>query len=216
MTRFILVIVLLAQAVAMGILYAKSRDADDASARSESRLSALRDRLEQCTQESRSAVAEMEIRISSIDELLHQLSVQIAEAAAQQKAAAQKAIDNQRSAAIGAITGSIHSLSAATETRVKFINGDKDRNYDVYWIDYGGKPVRYKSLVPGEEYEQSTYVSHPWAFVDNTGNVLKRLYVPTGVEHQTVVLRGADFQLSVQTLPSVPRVNLPSASANGF
>lgn len=210
MTRIVLTILLLSQSVALGILYSSSRKANAVSVRYESQLTALQDRLDHSTLEFQSAVAEMRIHMATVDGVLKQYEVQLTEAM-------QKAIDVQRDSAIAAVAGSVHSRPSGMEITVTFINGDKDRAYDIYWIDFNGKPVRYQSLVPGAEYDQSTYVGHPWAFVDSRGTVLKRLYVPTAAEHQTVVLRGTEFELSIQkTAPRAQSVIPPADSGNGF
>lgn len=36
----------------------------------------------------------------------------------------------------------------------------------VYWLDYSGIPVFYKSMEPGTAYKQQTYLSHPWMILD--------------------------------------------------
>lgn len=197
MTRIFLMVALVCQMVLLGIVYSKSRDSDAASTRYEGRISALRDRLEQSSQEFQSTMAELRQCMTAIDERLNRFGANRAEVAEQQDRIAQKVVDEKRFAAIAAVTGSIRSLPRGTEITVEFVNGDPGLTYDLYWIDFSGRPIRFKTLEPGEKYEQSTYVGDPWAFVDARGNALKRCYVPSGVTGQMVTLRANDYELVV-------------------
>ena len=47
------------------------------------------------------------------------------------------------------------------ETTIVFIN-QMDQAVNVNWIDYEGKQIFYNSLGPHEQYEQITYITHPW------------------------------------------------------
>ena len=40
---------------------------------------------------------------------------------------------------------------------------------DVYWINYSGQRVFYKALLPGQNYVQPTYITHPWVITDSGG-----------------------------------------------
>ena len=42
-----------------------------------------------------------------------------------------------------------------------------------YWLDYGGKRVLYRRMNAGDSYDQPTYVTHPWVFVDANGKCRK-------------------------------------------
>jgi Caspase domain/VHL beta domain len=42
-----------------------------------------------------------------------------------------------------------------------------------YWLNYAGKRVFYRRLNGGESYDQQTYISHPWVFVDANGKCRK-------------------------------------------
>ena len=44
---------------------------------------------------------------------------------------------------------------------IRFINARPDR-VQVAWLDLAGRPVRYATLDPGQEYVQTTYVTHRW------------------------------------------------------
>ena len=46
---------------------------------------------------------------------------------------------------------------------VTFLNACGER-CRLYWIDYAGKVVRYKTLSPGETHRQQTFETHPWTF----------------------------------------------------
>lgn len=57
------------------------------------------------------------------------------------------------------------SLNSQLESFVRFINRTP-HCITLYWIDYGGKPVDYGDLSPGESKEINTFVTHPWIFVN--------------------------------------------------
>ena len=43
---------------------------------------------------------------------------------------------------------------------------------NVYWLDYSGTPVFYKSLGGWQSFYQDTYVTHPWLLVRSDGYCL--------------------------------------------
>jgi hypothetical protein len=55
----------------------------------------------------------------------------------------------------------MRSLSGDFATEITFENRSQ-RTIVVYWIDYLGNEVFYRRLVPGQSYDQATYVTHPW------------------------------------------------------
>lgn len=57
------------------------------------------------------------------------------------------------------------SLNSQIQSFVKFINRTP-HCITLYWIDYGGEPVDYGDLLPGESKEINTFVTHPWIFVN--------------------------------------------------
>ncbi len=56
------------------------------------------------------------------------------------------------------------SRESRHSTEVVFVNGLRDERARIYWVDYRGKPTRYKTLAPGERHRQQTFVTHPWTF----------------------------------------------------
>ena len=50
----------------------------------------------------------------------------------------------------------------------EFYNAAQDP-VDIFWINYKGKEVKYKScLDQGDKYRQTTYFSHQWIFKDSS------------------------------------------------
>ena len=47
------------------------------------------------------------------------------------------------------------------KTEIQFING-LDEPVSIYWVDYKGNEIKYKTLYPRTRYAQQTYVTHPW------------------------------------------------------
>jgi hypothetical protein len=73
--------------------------------------------------------------------------------------------------------------SCASEPSLKSLNGNRSvtltfqnlskETISAYWLDYAGKRVFYRRLNSGESYDQPTYISHPWVFVDANGKCRK-------------------------------------------
>lgn len=48
-----------------------------------------------------------------------------------------------------------------------------NRTVNVFWINFNGKRVKYKKLIPGDKLVVFSYESHPWEFRDAvTGDLL--------------------------------------------
>lgn len=58
------------------------------------------------------------------------------------------------------------SQESRHSTQVVFRNGvtDPPARCRIFWLDYQGKLVRYKTLDPGETHRQQTFETHPWTF----------------------------------------------------
>ena len=56
---------------------------------------------------------------------------------------------------------SLKSEEGRTKTEIQFING-LDEPVSIYWVDYKGNEIKYKTLYPRTRYAQQTYVTHPW------------------------------------------------------
>lgn len=66
----------------------------------------------------------------------------------------------------------MRSIQNQERVLVKFWNLSK-RKAAAIWLDYRGNPIPYKILEPNEGYDVTTYVSHPWIFIDSlTGDRL--------------------------------------------
>jgi von Hippel-Lindau disease tumor supressor len=64
------------------------------------------------------------------------------------------------------VESSVKSVEAVQKTYLTFYNATQ-RTVDVIWINYQGKPILYKSLLPGQFFDVDTYVTHPWIFRDS-------------------------------------------------
>ena len=58
------------------------------------------------------------------------------------------------------------SQESRQSTQVVFRNGvtNPPARCRLFWLDYQGKLVRYKTLNPGETHRQQTFETHPWTF----------------------------------------------------
>jgi uncharacterized protein len=72
--------------------------------------------------------------------------------------------------------GKLKSLNSNTPITVTFVN--KSKSYrGVMWLDFGGTPVTYTNLNPGQSYTAQTFLTHPWMFTDGPGNCME-IYQP--------------------------------------
>lgn len=62
------------------------------------------------------------------------------------------------------------SLKGDVKTTLRIKNQSKSVIKHI-WLDYDGKEKPYGPIKPGGEVVQETYVTHPWVFKDETGNV---------------------------------------------
>lgn len=71
---------------------------------------------------------------------------------------------------------SLNSTAYGNPTSVEFVN-NSSQFIKIYWIDYAGRRVFYKSLSSGQSYIQQTFVTHPWIFT-NANNQCMGIYLP--------------------------------------
>lgn len=60
----------------------------------------------------------------------------------------------------------MHSIHSREQSFVCFVNCTQ-RNVDVFWVDFQGRHIKYKTLARRERYKINTYVTHPWVFRDS-------------------------------------------------
>ncbi|TAL79963.1 MAG: hypothetical protein EPN75_08720 [Beijerinckiaceae bacterium] len=85
--------------------------------------------------------------------------------------------------------GQVRSMQGSTPASIIFSNGT-DLDLVVYWLDYNGKRVFYKSLRPGEAYTQKTFLTHPWLIAGSTG-ACKLIVVSQQLVQNIALLPGA-------------------------
>lgn len=101
---------------------------------------------------------------------------------------------------------SIESVQPAYPT---FINGTT-RRVDIVWINFAGQPVVYTTMKPHQTFRVTTYVTHPWLFVDadNRDRLLGRrqyVYMPEApksepIKRHTVLITVPIFPLLTRAL----------------
>jgi CSLREA domain-containing protein len=64
-----------------------------------------------------------------------------------------------------------HSINGDTPSSITFDN-QSGVTVGIYWLDYSGNRVPYFTLPSGENYDQPTWLTHPWVAVDDAGNCL--------------------------------------------
>ena len=78
------------------------------------------------------------------------------------------------------------SKVGTTHAQVTFLN-QTGKTVSVYWLDYKGKRVLYKKLLPGKRYTQQTYLTHPWLVLGPSGKCVA--FLVTNSQLQMVVIR---------------------------
>jgi len=57
------------------------------------------------------------------------------------------------------------------ESKIEFLNNSR-YPVDVVWVDFSGELKKYKTLLPNEDYNQSSFVGHLWLLKSATGQCL--------------------------------------------
>jgi hypothetical protein len=73
-----------------------------------------------------------------------------------------------------------------THAQITFVN-QTGETLSVYWLNYSGQRVFYKTLLAGKRYTQQTYLTHPWLVLDPNGKCVASL--TTRVRRLTYVIR---------------------------
>ncbi|GAB6033211.1 hypothetical protein CHUAL_012816 [Chamberlinius hualienensis] len=66
----------------------------------------------------------------------------------------------------GVLSGRFHSVDSVDHSYVRFINKTA-RVVNVYWLNYDGVAVLFKTLQAESHWDVDTFVTHPWIFRDN-------------------------------------------------
>ncbi len=80
----------------------------------------------------------------------------------------------------------LRSTNGQHSTQIKFVN-DGPQPLSIFWLDYQGKRVFYKTIPSRASHQQQTFVTHPWVIVDEQQRC-QGVYFPDDRE-RTVVLR---------------------------
>lgn len=82
-----------------------------------------------------------------------------------------------------ALQSSLKSLRGDIEARIEFVN-QMDEAVVVYWINYqGDEEVKCESLQPQKQFNQTTYVTHPWVVKTKAKNRYVGAIVVTECKH---------------------------------
>ena len=100
-------------------------------------------------------------------------------------------VDDARWQTCEALSG-VQSQRSDTAVDVTFINASEGQR-GVMWIDFGGAPVHYATLAPGESFAIQTYVTHPWMFTDGPGNCIEMFMPRRGVSVFEITAPNRDF-----------------------
>jgi hypothetical protein len=60
------------------------------------------------------------------------------------------------------------SLEGKTAATITFVNKTNE-TVSTYWLNYSGQRVFYKALLAGQQYNQPTFLTHPWVVLDPNG-----------------------------------------------
>lgn len=88
------------------------------------------------------------------------------------------------------------SSQTGQPTEIDFIN--KQAGYiSIYWIDFSGKEIFYKTIEPEQSYRQSTYTNHYWVIKDSNGDCMEICYNPN-------ILREAAYFMEISKPKPAP------------
>lgn len=83
----------------------------------------------------------------------------------------------------------LRSLSGGGSTSVTFVN-TLDVPANIYWINYDGERVLYRTLLPSLSYRQQTYVRHPWVVCAGLHHTPVAMFQPTQTDSRAVIRAG--------------------------
>lgn len=69
------------------------------------------------------------------------------------------------------------SLEGKVRTNIRFVNKTSG-TVKIYWLDYIGKRVLYKTLGAGASYVQQTWLTHPWVAINAAGACIGYVIAP--------------------------------------
>jgi len=70
----------------------------------------------------------------------------------------------------------LRSINGNVSTELTFIN-QTGQPIRIYWLNYQGMRQFYAELLPGQQHEQQTFVTHPWVVTNNSEDCLG-VYLP--------------------------------------
>jgi hypothetical protein len=79
----------------------------------------------------------------------------------------------------------LRAIHGQYSTQMRFVN-EGARAFQIHWLDYQGKRVFYKTVLPHSSHTQPTYLTHPWVLTDESQQCLG-VYFPDDRE-RTIVL----------------------------
>lgn len=113
-------------------------------------------------------------------------------------------------------TGSnLDMMSCASESELKSHRGQKtvvlfnnQSNCVVktYWLDYHGRRKLYKTLSSSQQWEQRTYVTHPWVIADENDQCLG-IFLPKATKSEVVISGNDTSAAQMQWLQVVTKYN---------
>jgi hypothetical protein len=67
--------------------------------------------------------------------------------------------------------GGLRSVSGNQKVAVNFVNRTIG-NVKIIWINYNGNKILYGTLAPNQNWNQVTYVTHPWLILNSSNDCL--------------------------------------------
>ncbi len=88
---------------------------------------------------------------------------------------------------------SLRSIEGVASTTIQFVNFTS-QDIQVYWLNYEGRRVLYKTLTARENYLQSTFLTHPWVVTDTSGRCLG-IFLPSATLTSAVIFGPPEIKL---------------------
>jgi uncharacterized repeat protein (TIGR01451 family) len=92
------------------------------------------------------------------------------------------------------LESTLKSLNADTATSIDFVNQTLETVH-TYWLDYNGQRVFYESVPAGNSFLQTTFVTHPWIVIGESGKCYG-IFSPTQAEGEAIIAPTADLSIT--------------------
>ena len=81
--------------------------------------------------------------------------------------------------------GTIVSEASREKSSLKIVN-QSQAEAEIYWLDFAGRRKLYRTVGPGENFDQATFHKHAWLIADSEHKCHKIIVMPFGTVNFTI------------------------------